>query len=835
MRENPREYLRESHHPNSTEEYDLMIRSTKKVKMGVPGSKEAHDDMDVQMEATNGLPQTKSSGEQKDRVSYRDSLMGSRMRDRENDFSFSQTEMLNMENLTVLEPDESHPFARVVMGSEYAESIQRSWDNALILRILGKSINYNLLHAKINIMWKLQGHFELIDLGHSCFILKLEDNETVENIFMGGPWVVANHYLVVWKWSKEFHPSTDKVLSAVAWVRIPELAIEYYREEIIFCIAKGLGKPIKVDRNTFWASRGKYARICIEIDLSKPLRSAISVNGKLYPVVYENLPVICFECGRVGHRSSACPKLTMEQEIQPETTVQNSNGMRNKFAEVVAEKPYGDWMIAKRNKVGHKKPPNSKVSANRFTVLNPEQVLEEVPSTASNSSLDKGNPALDPSPNPNLVQAKTAVNPKPMAIGRKVPSSLTNSQILKQPITNSATVPAPLIEEEMIAMATRIEFDMRFHFVRTLKINPMFWQVVLTMKRTRREDQEDPDCRMTVILSMDEVERQCQLTQVLGNQIMWDIEGSPLEHLVDSIFSANSEEPPLDIPCSFFQRTLVHDAIERLNSRVSTNEFHRVILSMSPYKAPGPDGFQAFFYQKFWGSVGPLVTELVSGIFTKGEIPESLGHSFLCLIPKIENPELISQFRPIALCNVLFKIVTKTIVLRLKSYMSDLISPNQSSFIPEEAVQSTDWEPTSIGKRGPKLSHMFFADDIILTAKNTPRSALVINSILDLFCKASGLRINLAKSKVFFAPKTLLDIKRDMSEILNIGPTNRIGRYLGVNILQSRNSSENFRNLNNFIFRNKPERIRDIAFAIKSLAMDLITAFGDGYSTEPRN
>ncbi|KAG8377737.1 hypothetical protein BUALT_Bualt08G0064100 [Buddleja alternifolia] len=80
----------------------------------------------------------------------------------------------------------------------------------------------------------------------------------------------------------------------------------------------------------------------------------------------------------------------------------------------------------------------------------------------------------------------------------------------------------------------------------------------------------------------------------------------------------------------------------------------------------------------------------------------------------------------------------------LSSYLF-VLCMERLSYMIEEAVQSTNWEPTSIGKRGPKLSHMFFADDIILTAKNTPRSALVINSILDLFCKASGLRINLAK------------------------------------------------------------------------------------------
>ncbi|KAG8382646.1 hypothetical protein BUALT_Bualt05G0099000 [Buddleja alternifolia] len=97
------------------------------------------------------------------------------------------------------------------------------------------------------------------------------------------------------------------------------------------------------------------------------------------------------------------------------------------------------------------------------------------------------------------------------------------------------------------------------------------------------------------------------------------------------------------------------------------------------------------------------------------------------------------------------------------------------SYMIDEKVQKAEWDPVTIGKRGPNFSHMFFADDIILTAKNTPKSAFTIKNTLDLFCKAPGLKVNLTKSKVFFAPKTLLDIKRDMIDILNISSTDRIG------------------------------------------------------------
>ncbi|KAG8382131.1 hypothetical protein BUALT_Bualt05G0044800 [Buddleja alternifolia] len=62
------------------------------------------------------------------------------------------------------------------------------------------------------------------------------------------------------------------------------------------------------------------------------------------------------------------------------------------------------------------------------------------------------------------------------------------------------------------------------------------------------------------------------------------------------------------------------------------------------------------------------------------------------------------------------------------------------SYMIDEAVQSGGWDPAVIGRRGPSISHMFFADDIILTAKNTPKSAMAIKNTLDLFCNASATR-----------------------------------------------------------------------------------------------
>ena len=68
--------------------------------------------------------------------------------------------------------------------------------------------------------------------------------------------------------------------------------------------------------------------------------------------------------------------------------------------------------------------------------------------------------------------------------------------------------------------------------------------------------------------------------------------------------------------------------------------------------------------------------------FTAEEFDEQLNHTNICLIPKIYPPTSMSEFRPIALCNVTYKIVSKILINRLKKHLSGIISENQAAFIP---------------------------------------------------------------------------------------------------------------------------------------------------------
>ena len=102
---------------------------------------------------------------------------------------------------------------------------------------------------------------------------------------------------------------------------------------------------------------------------------------------------------------------------------------------------------------------------------------------------------------------------------------------------------------------------------------------------------------------------------------------------------------------------------------------------MKAFKAPRLDGLHAGFFQKFWLIVGESVKFEVKKIFRTKKILEHINRTLIALIQKQLGPETINHFRPISLCNTIYKIVTKILVHRMKHLMPTLVSPSQTAFI----------------------------------------------------------------------------------------------------------------------------------------------------------
>ena len=81
------------------------------------------------------------------------------------------------------------------------------------------------------------------------------------------------------------------------WVRLPDLAMEYYDSSVLWKIGNHIGRTLKIDRTTSIGTRGNYARLCVEVDLTKQLLANFKLRRRIRRIMYEGLHLICFHCG----------------------------------------------------------------------------------------------------------------------------------------------------------------------------------------------------------------------------------------------------------------------------------------------------------------------------------------------------------------------------------------------------------------------------------------------------------------------------------------------------------------------------------------------------------
>eukprot|EP00253_Pinus_taeda_P015197 PITA_15197 len=123
-----------------------------------------------------------------------------------------------------------------------------------------------------------------------------------------------------------------------------------------------------------------------------------------------------------------------------------------------------------------------------------------------------------------------------------------------------------------------------------------------------------------------------------------------------------------------------------LDREITSEEIEWSLHGMPLDKAPGPDGFTVAFYRTHWEIIKKDYIRMAKNFFTKCKMGSSIKSSHLALIPKDPNPQSFDRFRPISLCNVSYKIITKILANRLKKILPSLISENQGGFVPRRHI-----------------------------------------------------------------------------------------------------------------------------------------------------
>eukprot|EP00253_Pinus_taeda_P015369 PITA_15369 len=162
---------------------------------------------------------------------------------------------------------------------------------------------------------------------------------------------------------------------------------------------------------------------------------------------------------------------------------------------------------------------------------------------------------------------------------------------------------------------------------------------------------------------------------------------SDISALLSNHFSRIAQEPGINREASIQEITnaipnsITEEQNWALRKTITMEEVEEAVRNMPNDKASGPDGFTINFYKACWNIVRHDIWEIVEDSRRSKTILKSLNSTFVALVPKVEEANTPEKFKPIALCNVIYKIISKVIANRLKMILPGIISQEQSGYV----------------------------------------------------------------------------------------------------------------------------------------------------------
>ncbi|XVF69877.1 hypothetical protein PTKIN_Ptkin11bG0116100 [Pterospermum kingtungense] len=299
---------------HSLEELDLLERSTKK-KMKTSADWVETQTGDVVMEtlsqekkdlqlmggaqSVDVVMQTLPTEKMVSNRSFRDTLMGNHG-EKEDSFHLDDADFIS-DDEEMNKDEEEEDCLKIKLSREENARLRRPWRQTLIVKVLGCTVGYNYLIRRIKVLWHLKSNLELVAIDDDYFLAKFSSIDDCNFAKYEGPWMILDHYLIVKEWSHNFDSALDYTKKVLVWVRFPYLLIEYYDRDFLMKVSEKIRKPIRVDHTTSLVSRGKFAKLCVEVDITKPFLSKFKLRRKIRKIEYKGIHLVCFHYGVYGH------------------------------------------------------------------------------------------------------------------------------------------------------------------------------------------------------------------------------------------------------------------------------------------------------------------------------------------------------------------------------------------------------------------------------------------------------------------------------------------------------------------------------------------------------
>ncbi|XP_039145598.1 uncharacterized protein LOC120282820 [Dioscorea cayenensis subsp. rotundata] len=202
-----------------------------------------------------------------------------------------------------------------------ADSLSRAhqkFQHALYGKFFGKPSPFDQVRKYLMAKWAMVRDLQISDLPNGFLLIRCAVFEDMQKLLTEGPWTLNGLTLQLAPWRPFFELTFVKLSTAAVWVQLHNLPVELWDGESLDNITSHLGNLLKVDEFTLKLTRSKFARVCIEIDLSKPICRGFWVGDDTHRVfvvvLYERLPTFCYSCGIIGHGTNSCSHSTTTGE-----------------------------------------------------------------------------------------------------------------------------------------------------------------------------------------------------------------------------------------------------------------------------------------------------------------------------------------------------------------------------------------------------------------------------------------------------------------------------------------------------------------------------------------
>ncbi|CAN1154343.1 hypothetical protein LINPERHAP2_LOCUS19960 [Linum perenne] len=212
-------------------------------------------------------------------------------------------------------------------SEDEVKTFYKPWSKALVVKVLEKLFSFLVVKRRLEFLWARASSIQVSNMTNNFFLVCFSNEGEAPEV-------------------------VDPLFQLVAVIRIGNY----------------IGRTIRLDLATSKGSRYRYVRVCVEVDLTKPLLGKYMIEDRIFKIEYESLENVCFDCGCYGHKKETCPDLVHKapfERVEMEATV---------AVPEVEELDTGEWMMVQQR--NRRKPTktvhlihNPKVKDSRFSVL----------------------------------------------------------------------------------------------------------------------------------------------------------------------------------------------------------------------------------------------------------------------------------------------------------------------------------------------------------------------------------------------------------------------------------------------------------------------------------